>query len=151
MDELLEQIKSVAEPILEKNEAFLIDLKFSKIKNARKFIFYIDKDNYVTIEDCSVISRDLEKVLVEEHLLTESDQIEVSSPGVDRPLKFLRQYPKHRNKNFSVTMNIGGVIETREMILLDVQGETLIFDDHGEIKEIEFSNIVKAKTLISFK
>ncbi len=68
MNELLEKIKTRIEPLLESLEAYLIDLTYSKVKNAYKFIFYIDKDTYVTVEDCSVISRELEKILVDEKL-----------------------------------------------------------------------------------
>lgn len=40
---------------------------------------------------------------------------------------------------------------TKEMVLKDVVGEKLVFDDRGKILEINFSDIIKAKTLIKFK
>ncbi|NPV10946.1 MAG: hypothetical protein HPY57_04060 [Ignavibacteria bacterium] len=151
MNEMLEKIKERIEPVLDKLNVYLIDLTLSKVKNANKYIFYIDKDTYVTVEDCSVVSRELEKVLVDENLISQSDQIEVSSPGVDRPLKYLRQYPKHKEKLFSVTFKKNDLTLTKELVLKDVVNETLIFDDRGNILEINFSDIIKAKTLIKFK
>lgn len=152
MNEILEKIKIVIEPILEKNNAFLIDLLHSKVKKVNKFVFFVDKDTYVTHEDCMKISRDLELVLVQKELISENDQIEVSSPGVDRPLKFLKQYPKHKDKYFSVTFRASDAkVETREMILRDVVDDLLIFDENGKIREIKFVDIVKARTLIKFK
>lgn len=151
MNELLEKIKNRIEPILNGLDAYLIDLTYSKVKNAYKFIFYVDKDTYVTVEDCSVISRELERVLVDENFISPNDQIEVSSPGVDRPLKYLRQYPKHKEKYFSVTYRIDDKTITKELVLKDVIEDKLLFDDKGKTLELNYSDIIKAKTLIKFK
>lgn len=151
MNELLDKIKSRIEPVLERLDAYLIDVTYSKIKNIVRYTFFIDKDTYVTVDDCSLISRELERILVDENFINPSDQIEVSSPGVDRPLKFLRQYPKHKEKYFSVTFRINDKILTKELILRDVFDEKLIFDENGKLFEIQFSDIIKAKTLIKFK
>jgi ribosome maturation factor RimP len=151
MNETLEKIKERIEPVLDKLNVYLIDLTFSKVKQAHKYIFFIDKDTYVTVDDCSIVSREIEKILVEENFISPDDQIEVSSPGVDRPLKFLRQYPKHKEKYFSVTFRKGEQTITKELVLKDVIDERLIFDDRGNLIEINFSDIIKAKTLIKFK
>jgi ribosome maturation factor RimP len=151
MNETLEKIKERIEPVLDKLNVYLIDLTFSKVKQAHKYIFFIDKDTYVTVDDCSIVSREIEKILVEENFISPDDQIEVSSPGVDRPLKFLRQYPKHKEKYFSVTFRKGEQTITKELVLKDVIDDRLIFDDRGNLIEINFSDIIKAKTLIKFK
>ncbi len=151
MTEQLEKIKNRIEPILDKLNVYLIDLTYSKVKNVYKFTFYIDKDTYVTVDDCSIVSRELERVLVDDNLISPNDQIEVSSPGVDRPLKFLRQYPKHRNKFFSITYKQNEQVVTRELVLRDVLDEKLLFEERGKIIEINFSDIIKARTLIKFK
>jgi ribosome maturation factor RimP len=151
MNELLEKIKERIEPVLDKLNVYLVDLTLSRVKHANKYIFFIDKDTYVTVDDCSMVSRKIEKILIEENFISPSDQIEVSSPGVDRPLKFLRQYPKHKEKFFSVTFRKFDQTITKELILKDVIDEKLIFDDRGNLLEINFSDIVKAKTLVKFK
>lgn len=151
MNEQLEKIRNRIEPVLTRLDAYLIDLTYSKVKNVGRFVFYIDKDTYVTVEDCSVVSRELERILVDENLISPEDQIEVSSPGVDRPLKYLRQYPKHKGKYFSVTFRKDDQNITKELILKDVVDEKLIFDDSGKVLELNFSDIIKAKTLIKFK
>ncbi|MCX8056941.1 MAG: hypothetical protein N3F03_04950 [Ignavibacteria bacterium] len=151
MNEILDKIRIRVEPVLERLDAYLIDLTSTKVKNVYRYTFYIDKDTYVTVDDCSTISRELEKILVDENLISPSDQIEVSSPGVDRPLKYLRQFPKHKEKHFSVTFKSNDKMITKEMILKDVVDETLYFDDRGNILEINFNDIIKAKTLIKFK
>lgn len=151
MNELIEKIKVRVQPVLERLDAYLIDLTYTKIKNAYRFTFYIDKDTYVTVDDCSLISRELERILVNENFISSEDQIEVSSPGVDRPLKFLRQYPKHKEKYFSVTFKREDKTLTKELLLKDVIDEKLFFEEKGKIIEINFNDIIKAKTLIKFK
>ncbi|MBM4174884.1 MAG: hypothetical protein FJ213_01765 [Ignavibacteria bacterium] len=147
----LDKIKEISTPLLEENNAFLIELKHLKEKGFDKYLFFIDKETNLTIEDCSTISRLLEKSLVEENAIAENDQIEVSSPGIDKPLKFLKQFSKHLNKKFSITYIDGEVKKTQEMKLIGVNDDTLTFELNQNVKEIKFNNIVFAKTLISFK
>ncbi len=147
----LDKIKEISTPILDENDAFLIELKHLREKGFDKYLFFIDKETNLTIEDCSTISRLLEKSLVEENVIAENDQIEVSSPGIDKPLRFLRQFQKHINKKFSITFMDNDVKKTQEMKLVGVNEDTLTFELNQNVKEIKFSNIVFAKTLISFK
>lgn len=147
----LPKIKEISTPILDDNDAFLIEMKHLRDKGFDKYLFFIDKENNLTIEDCSTISRLIEKTLIDEKLISENDQIEVSSPGIDKPLKLLRQFPKHINKKFSITYTEDEIKKSQEMKLIAVNGDTLTFELNKEVKEITFNNIVFAKTLISFK
>lgn len=147
----LSKIKEISTPILDDNDAFLIEMKHLRDKGFDKYLFFIDKENNLTIEDCSTISRLLEKTLIDEKLISENDQIEVSSPGIDKPLKLLRQFPKHINKKFSITYTEDEIKKSQEMKLIAVNGDTLTFELNKEVKELKFNNIVFAKTLISFK
>ncbi|MBU2444541.1 MAG: hypothetical protein KJ666_03065 [Bacteroidetes bacterium] len=147
----LPKIKEISTPILNDNDAFLIEMKHLRDKGFDKYLFFIDKENNLTIEDCSTISRLIEKTLIDEKLISENDQIEVSSPGIDKPLKLLRQFPKHINKKFSITYTEDEIKKSQEMKLITVNGDTLTFELNKDVKEIKFNNIVFAKTLISFK
>ena len=63
----------------------------------------MDSDSRLPLEKCQRISRHLEAYLDEEQPLGESYVLEVSSPGVDRPLKFARQYVKNVGRTLEVT------------------------------------------------
>lgn len=147
----LPKIKEISTPILDDNDAFLIEMKHLRDKGFDKYLFFVDKENNLTIEDCSTISRLLEKTLIDEKLISENDQIEVSSPGIDKPLKLLRQFPKHINKKFFITYTEDEIKKSQEMKLIAVNGDTLTFELNKEVIELKFNNIVFAKTLISFK
>ncbi|HLK30029.1 MAG TPA: hypothetical protein VKT28_15720 [Puia sp.] len=78
---------------------FLVEIKIKPTNNVKVFL---DGDNGISIEKCVQYNRALYKKLEESHLFPADDfSLEVSSPGLDQPLKSLRQYKK----------NIGRLIE----------------------------------------
>ncbi|HLF13953.1 MAG TPA: ribosome maturation factor RimP, partial [Bacteroidota bacterium] len=77
----------------------------------------------------------------------ETYTLTVSSPGLDRPLKFPRQYPKHVGRGISVTL-LSGASTTRLLGVLVAAGERSILvqtESRGEAREIAFEDIVEAK------
>ncbi|MES1221682.1 MAG: ribosome maturation factor, partial [Bacteroidota bacterium] len=85
-------------------EYFLVEVKIKPTNNVKVFL---DGDNGISIEKCVQYNRSLYKKLEESHLFPSDDfSLEISSPGLDQPLKSLRQYKK----------NIGRMVE---VVLLD--------------------------------
>lgn len=70
----------------------------------------IDGDNGVAIEDCVALSRHVEFSLDRE---TEDFALNVSSAGIDMPLKLVRQYKKYIDKNLEITLKTGEKIAGR--------------------------------------
>jgi ribosome maturation factor RimP len=79
-------------------EQFLVDVKLS----SGKLAVFIDKPSGVTIEECSALNRFLIDNLEPAGFLT-SHEIEVSSPGMDQPLKIYKQYLRRIGRNVKVT------------------------------------------------
>ncbi|SRR5690554_5923087 len=152
-----EKIKNIIREAVEKNGFFLIDLQFRGTTNNRIFEIYIDGEKNISAEDCALVSREINSQL--EESIDTSYRLDVSSPGVDRPLKYLKQFPKHINRKFEVSYtkqdpeNTDAPGETKKITgkLISVDGEDLIFklNNQSEIK-INFNNIKKAKVIISF-
>ena len=96
-----EQIFNIAEECLEGSDRFVVDVNVDKNNVIDVFI---DADTQVTIENCVELSR-----FVEEHLNrdVEDYELNVSSAGIDFPLKKLRQYNKYVGKDLLVTLNDG--------------------------------------------
>ncbi len=90
-------------------DCFLVELVFNdKIK---KLEVFIDADNGLAFDRCQKVSRYLESYIDEHNILGEKYILEVSSPGISRPLVFLRQYVKNVGRKVEVTMNDGTQIE----------------------------------------
>lgn len=106
-------------------DCFLIDIE---LKGANQRVeVYLDSDEGISFRKCQRISRYLEAHLDEEGWLGEKYTLEVSSPGVKRPLKFPRQFPKH----------IGRKLEVKT-----TDGEKFV----GKLKEVTDSKIALAWT-----
>lgn len=97
-------------------DCFLIELS---LQAGRMLEVIIDADAGVTFDQCRLISRYLESHLDEHAWLGEDYTLEVSSPGVDRPLKLWRQYPKNIGRTLDITLkdgnsHTGKLLEVRE-------------------------------------
>ena len=111
---------------------------------------FIDGEKGITSEDCSDVSRTINEAIQAEGLIESNYRLDVSSPGVDRPLKYLVQYPKHINRNFEITYKVGEENKKLNAKLLRIEGNQLYFSEKNSEHNIKFEDIVRAKVLISF-
>lgn len=150
MDIIKENIVRISNEIAEKLNFFVIDITF-RGDNRKKIIeVYVDAEKNIDADNLAEISREINSVIEEQDLIQQAYRLDVSTPGVDRPLKFLKQFPKHINRNFEVTYKTGDETKTITGKLLSVEREELMFlSDKKEIL-IEFKNIITAKVIISF-
>jgi ribosome maturation factor RimP len=95
--ELKERIRKLAEEVADQEDLELVDLELTR---GRKVVLrvFIDKEGGVTIEDCERMSRALEALLDVEDPIKESYILEVSSPGLDRPLKGRHDFIRNMGK-----------------------------------------------------
>jgi ribosome maturation factor RimP len=98
----------VEEAIAEKPALFLVDVRIKPTNNIKVFV---DGDEGVSIESCVSISRKLYKRFEELAMYPAGDfSLEVSSPGLDEPLKLRRQYLKNVGRNVEIVKNEGEVV-----------------------------------------
>jgi ribosome maturation factor RimP len=145
-----EKIKDIATGILEENGFFLIDLVLRGNEKNRVIEIFIDGERNISAEDCAKISRDI-NTLIEAQKLTDSNyRLDISSPGIDRPLIYLKQYPKHINRRFDISYNQNNETKKLSGKLIDISGENLTFLSDNKQIIINFNNIKKAKVIASF-
>ncbi len=144
--EIEEKTKELLLPILEQNHLELWDVEYVKEGQDMYLRAYIDKKNGVSIDDCVTVSRALDAELDREDFIREAYNLEVSSPGLTRPLK----------KTVDFTRSIGKLIEVKlyqpvdgrkelEATLLAGDDETIrVQTEQGELT-IQRSNIAKAR------
>ncbi len=92
------------EPIVNANAVELVDLEFVKEGVNWYLRVYIDKDGGVTIDDCEAVSRALEEKLDEADPIEQAYILEVSSPGIDRPLKKEADFVKYQGEIIDVKL-----------------------------------------------
>ena len=150
MNLLIENIKQLASQKAEENGFFLIDCVI-RGNNANRIIeIYVDGEKNVSADDCAKISNEINLQLENVPDIGSSYRLDVSSPGVDRPLKFLKQYPKHINRYFEVAYTAGSEEKRMTAKLVRIEGDDLIFIFNKDEVIINFNNIKKAKVLVSF-
>ena len=102
IEELKDKIKGIIEPVINAVGIELYDIEFNKMRSKGLLRVFIEKQGGVTIDDCELISREIEAVLDVEDPIPFSYIIEVSSPGLDRPLKELKDFKRYSGKTARV-------------------------------------------------
>lgn len=139
-------------------DMFLVDIKTLPGNNIKVFL---DADSGITIEKCTRINRALYKQIEENNLFPGGNfSLEVSSPGIDEPLKLQRQYKKNIGRSVEVTMNdeikktgelIG--VNDNEIMIEEKEGKTKKVPDNNRDKKITnilFNQIKHTKVLVTF-
>ncbi len=108
----IQTVENLIQPLLQE-DVFLV---YIKIKPTNNFKIYIDADGGLPLEKCIKINRALYKQMEEMGLYPDGDfSLEVSSPGIDEPLKLIRQYIK----------NVGRFIEVIKLDDTRLEGKLL--------------------------
>ncbi|MCR4841849.1 MAG: ribosome maturation factor RimP [Eubacterium sp.] len=113
-------------PVLEGTPITLVDVEFVKESSNYYLRVYIDKPGGVTIEDCETVSRAYNTILDEKDYIEEVYTFEVSSPGLERPLK----------KDSDLEMSIGKLVRIKTYKKIDNQKEFV-----GYLKSFDDDNI----------
>jgi ribosome maturation factor RimP len=144
-------IYELIEQVVNTKGFFMVDLVFRGERNNRVIEVYVDSETDVSADDCAEISRQIDKKLEEENKFESGYRLEVSSPGVNRPLKYFKQFRKHINRKFDVSYRESDTIKKFSGRLKSIEGNSLVFlNSSREEIIIDFSNIIKAKVIISF-
>ena len=107
---------------------------------------FIDKENGVNLADCELVSRQLSALLDVEDPLPGGYVLEVSSPGLDRPLRTLEHFRRFRDCQAKV--HLREPRESRRMLngrLLGIRDESIVMDVDGEIWRLQPADIASAK------
>ena len=115
--------EKLLEPIMEENHFELVDVEYVKEAGNWYLRAYIDKPDGIGVNDCEVVSRRLSDILDEKDYIEDSYILEVSSPGLGRPLK--------KEKDFK--RSLGEEVEIRTYRMIDRKKEfTGILKDYDE-------------------
>ncbi len=149
-----EQIREIAESLIEDETMFVVDVKFKPSNLRQKVTLLLDTDAGISIDECGELSRKLGKILDEK--IENAYTLEVSSPGIDTPLKLARQYPRNLGKMLRVIRTDGtevsGILESADPAGCVLQPEKKKKEKvKPEPVKISFDDIKEAKVLVMFK
>ena len=152
MNEIYKIVRKVTEPIIEAFGMELLKVEMLTKRKGKILRLYIDKEGGVSLNDCIKISRQINPVLDIENVIPGSYTLEVSSPGMDRPLTKEKDFLKYKGKKARI--QIKEPIENRKNFqgkIVDVKEKVLVFGiEEGKIIEIPLFLIIKANLIPEF-
>lgn len=150
MNNLQKNITEFADRITQNLDLLLIDVSIRGDERNRVIEVYIDGESGVSADTCAEVSNQLNELIDQQDLIKGKYRLDVSSPGIDRPLKYLKQFSKHINRKFELVYCVGETTEKTITKLLKIEGEDLFFSDGKKEFVISFNKIKSAKVQISF-
>jgi len=145
---ILEKVRKEAERIAGKKGLEIFDIQYRRERRGWVLRVIIDNPNgYVSVRDCELFSRELEKYLDREDLIEHSYTLEVSSPGLDRPLRGPKDYARFVGRLAKIVTNDGKVYVGR---LVAYKDEVVTIEDETGTHELPLSEIRKANLEVEF-
>lgn len=153
MAKITEAVKRIAESAAKKYDCALFDVEYKKEGADYVLRVYIEKENpdeNISINDCENVSRYLSDLLDESDPIPNAYMLEVSSPGIDRPLRNKDDYEKYKGRLVDVSLfaKINGA-KSLNGVLSGYGDDYVLIDADGEIK-IPLEKISGIKLAISF-
>lgn len=103
-EEYEQRAEQLLMPVIQANDFELVDVEYVKEAGTRYLRAYIDKKGGITIDDCELVSRAFGELLDAEDFIEESYVLEVSSPGLGRPLKKEKDFARSIGKDVEVKL-----------------------------------------------
>ena len=149
---LYQSVADLIEPTLKESNIELVGVEYKKTGKTWTLRIFIDKNQGVTVYDCQKLSREIEDLIEIHELIANHYVLEVSSPGLDRPLKKEADFLRNKGKQIQVKTYspINNQKENAGTVRDFVNG-TLLLEDKKDILKIPLTDIAQAKLIAEFK
>ena len=151
-EEYEQKTEAILTPIVESRGFELVDVEYVREAGLWYLRAYIDKEGGITVDDCEVVSRELGDWLDKEDFIADSYILEVSSPGLGRPLKKEKDFARSLGKDVEVRLYrpINRQKEfTGALKAYDADTVTLSMEDESELV-LEKSDIALIRLAFDF-
>lgn len=147
-----EAVHKLAVPITDRLGYELVEVEFVKEGTGWYLRIFIDKPGGVSIDDCQTVSEELSALLDESAPIERAYFLEVSSPGIDRPLKTERDFEKYKGGDVELKLftPINGSKEFEGKLEGLDNGMILISDGKNSVMKFEKSNVAIIRRAIKF-
>jgi len=105
---LKNKIVVLIEPKIEEYGFDLVELKLSRYRQNNAVRIFVDSDNGVKLDDCARLSKAIDVILEDNNMFKSGYTIEVSSPGLDRPLKTSKEFKRRIGAQVQILFNQDG-------------------------------------------
>ena len=147
-----QRLEALLSPVLEELAYELVDLEFVKEGQSWYLRLYLDKEGGITLDDCEKASRAIEVVMDEKDPIEQAYYLEVSSPGLDRPLKKEKDFIKYAGEVVDVKLyRAQNKKKTFQGELVGLKDDVVtILDEAGEPLSFARKDIAQIRLAILF-
>mgnify|MGYP001262140056 FL=1 len=141
--------EKLAMPIVEQLNFELVDVEYKKEGANWVLRYYIDKPGGINLDDCQMFSEKISEVLDKEDPISQGYYLEVSSPGLDRPLKKPSDFERFRGRN--VELRLYKAKNNRKKYigeLVGLQGNKIIIKVDDKILEFDSEEVSIVRLVI---
>ena len=145
------KLTDMLRPAVEETGKTLLGCEFISAGNHSVLRLFIDHENGIEVDDCAEVSRQVGAILDVEDPISSEYSLEVSSPGLDRPLFDLSQFQGLIGETINVKLSIP--LNGRRKFkgkLESIENDTLVVLLDGEEYELIYSNVDKANLVYNF-
>jgi len=152
LSDMVEKISKIVKPVVDSFGLILDSIEY--IPHGRRWVLriYIDKEGGVTLDDCQKISVQAGNLLDAENVIPHAYLLEVSSPGMDRPLKRFDDYVKYTGR--MIRLNTARPYNNKTTFtgcILSADAELIRIETlKNGVVDVLFSDITKARLEIEF-
>jgi len=148
---ITKQVSDLIEPIINEMRFELIDVEYLSDRGRWVLRIYIDKEGGVTLDDCALVSGELGDLIDIKNIIEHEYVLEVSSPGLNRPLKkeadFIRVIGKKIKVKTKIPVNGRRNFAGR---LNDFKEQKLFIESEGGLVTVSWPDIEKANLVYEF-
>ena len=144
MNDLTERVRSLAEPVLTKHGAELVDVQ---VRRGRTQLVRVvaDQPGGITLDTCARVSEELSRMLDVDDPIPGRYTLEVTSPGLDRPLRTEADFRKHAGKKVKVVRADG---RHEEGTVENVMSDRVRLSRASGAVEVPYADIAKATLVL---
>ncbi len=140
-----EEIRKIIENEISEMGFELVDIKVNISSNSSYIRIFVDKSEGVTISECAKINNSISDLIFRKDLFPKNYQLEVSSPGLDRPLKSKRDFQRNISRNILLEYGEMSDLKKIEGKIISADDELIISNSNNKTFPIPFNLINKGK------
>ena len=148
----MRDLSKLFEPVVESMGYELVGVEFLGAGGYGTLRIYIDRDNGVNLDDCAAISHQISGILDVEEPIKQAYDLEVSSPGIERPLFKLADFERFTGKTVRIKLAVG--LLGRKNFKGELQGvagsKLVTIEVDGELFDLPYADIAKANLVGDF-
>ena len=146
-DAVIERVREFADSLLPAMGLELFDVQFRREGHGWVLRLVVDREEGVKLDDCSRVSRETSDFLDVEDIIEHPYHLEVSSPGLERPLRTVEECRRHLGKK--ARFKVKEEVDSRRVIIGELQSidkdEISVLSEEGETIKLNWENVQKAR------